>query len=147
HRALFLKRRQDMKPGQVAGWVLAIVAVGAVAAPLPLAAEDLEDKVERMEQELQELKRQLQEQKAAQEKAQQEQKAAQEKAQQEQKAAEEKAQREAREKVMATPQVEQATAEATPVPIYRKVLDRVRFGGYASMRFEHSNLDEIGNTF
>lgn len=49
-------------------------------------------------------------------------------------------------------QAEQKKAEAEPAkgerrPFYREALERVRVGGYGSIRFESNTLDEVGNTF
>src|SRR5262245_43697586 len=81
-------------------------------------AEDLPAKIERMERELEEMKRELQAQKAAQEKAQAEQKA----------------------------KDEAAKAEASK-PAYARLADRVQVGGYGSMRFEASDLENQKNSF
>jgi hypothetical protein len=40
-----------------------------------------------------------------------------------------------------------ATAKAEEKPSYRQVLDRVKLGGYGSMRYEASNLDQAHSTF
>jgi hypothetical protein len=116
---------------------VAIIAVAVcIAGPLQVGAQNLQDKIEHMEQELQELKRELESQKAAQQKAAEE-KAAQEKAAQE-KAAEEKSEQHA---------AESGRGETEETPLYRKILDRVRVGGYGSFRFEDSTVPQVGDTF
>lgn len=106
-----------------------LLALGMVVAPA--RAEDLAEKVRQMEVQLNELKRELEAQKAAQEKAQA---AEMEKAAQT-KAAEEQAAKEGR------------TAADVARRAYNEVADRVKIGGYGSMRFEASDLDKQKNSF
>lgn len=106
-----------------------LLAVAVVAGPA--RAEDLEEKVRQMQMQLDELKRELEAQKAAQEKTQA---AERERAAQE-KAAEEKAATESR-----------TTADVAR-GAYKEVTDRVKLGGYGSMRFEASDLDKQKNSF
>jgi len=98
-----------------------IVCVVSVAAePRGGRAEDLSEKIERMEQELQQLKRELRRQKDAQEELQAQQRA------------------------------KDAAAVPAPEPIsgaYRDALDRVKVGGYGSMRFEASDLKDQKHSF
>jgi len=104
-------------------WVrLALLFAGAAA--LPARAEDLSEKIQQMQQQLDEMKRQLQEQQEEQRKAQQ--KAEEEKENQAKKAAE---------------------GEGTASALYHELRDRVKVGGYGSMRFEASDLDEQKNSF
>jgi 7-keto-8-aminopelargonate synthetase-like enzyme len=102
--------------------------LAAVAAALsaPAHAEDLDDRIQRMEQELEDLKRELKEQKEA-----------------------PKAAPAASAPAVAAPS-EAASAiaeEEAGEPFYREVLNRVKVGGYGSFRFEHNSLDDIRNTF
>lgn len=107
---------------------------------LPVYAEDLAEKVRQMEIQLNELKRELEAQKAAQEKA-----AAAER----ERAAEEKA---AQQKAAEAQAAEAKTATGggvteTAKEAYKEVSDRVKLGGYGSMRFEASDLDRQKNSF
>jgi len=85
-------------------------------------AEDLSERIQRMEQELAEMKQELRRQKEAQERAQ--------------------AQQQAKDQAK-----EQAPASVTAASSLRELTDRVKVGGYGSFRFEHSSLDDVNNTF
>jgi hypothetical protein len=108
-----------------------MVAAAFVAATLvrPAWSEDLSDKIQRMEQELEEMKRELQAQKEAQQKAQAEQ-------QEKEKQAQEKER-----------QAKGAAAESGAGISYKDLLERVKVGGYGSMRFEASDLENQKNSF
>ena len=110
--------------------VVALFVVGILASAA--RADDLSDKIERMEQELNEMKRELQAQKEAQQKAAAEQ-------QEREKRAQEK---EAQEK-----QAREEAPKATAGADYHALLDRVKVGGYGSMRFEASDLEQQKNEF
>ena len=115
-----------MRPKTGGRVVVALLAAGLLARPA--RAEDLSDKIQRMEQELNEMKRELQAQKEAQ-----------------QKAAAEQAERDkqAQEKQAKEDTATQATAGAS----YRELLDRVKLGGYGSLRYEASDLAQQKNEF
>jgi hypothetical protein len=113
------------------------VALGAaLAVSVPAGADDLADRIERMERELQEMKRELQRQKAA----------------------------------APTPAAPAPTTAEAPPPapppvtatapadagkpalqdaerVIGAITDRVKIGGYGSMRYEASNIDEQHSTF
>ena len=100
----------------IARFTIACVAAGLLAAVPPVAAEELSDRIERMEHELQELKQQLTAEKAARQ-------------EQEQATAEEK-----------------KKEEKQPSGV-SELADRVKVGGYGSMRFEASDLADQKNSF
>lgn len=104
---------------RVTGIAMLLVTLMPLATPQRVAAEDLSDKVQRMERELEEMKQELKRQKEAQERAQ-----------------------------GAQPQ-KPATDETAPTAAggYRELLDRVKIGGYGSMRYEGSDLDEQKHSF
>ena len=116
-----------MKAQMVGTAVIAVFAAAVCGAPARAHAEDLAEKIQRMEQELQEMKGELQRQKAVQQKAEQE-KAEQDKAAAERAAA-------------------QAAAAPPSKAVAAELLERVKLGGYGSFRFEHSSLDDVKNTF
>jgi hypothetical protein len=95
-----------------------LAAIGVCGGVGRVRAEDLSEKIQRMEQELQQMKQELQRQKEAQERAQTQQQAK-----------------------------EQAAQPLTEASSLRELTDRVKVGGYGSFRFEHSNLDDVKNTF
>ncbi len=99
------------------------LALALLATPRRSRAQDLATKIEQMERELQEMKRELQRQKEVQEKAQTEQRANEEAAKKDE------------------------TAKASLTRAYQAVLDRVKVGGYGSMRYEGSDLDGQKNSF
>ncbi|HVN83491.1 MAG TPA: hypothetical protein VMW17_01465 [Candidatus Binatia bacterium] len=115
------------------GGPTAIVVTLVAASPVLGWAEDLNDRIERMEHELHELKQQLKDEQAARQKQQADAQAAEAaKAAQAAKAAE----------AAKTAEVEKSSESLT-----RELLDRVKVGGYGSFRFEGSTLDEVKNTF
>ena len=107
-----------MKQPLWTGIIMMLAAAGVLASPGGTRADDLADKIQRMEQELEQMKRDLQTQKDAQQKALEEQQAK-----------------------------EEAAAKEKPSPAYRELLDRVKVGGYGSMRFEASDLEDQKNSF
>src|SRR5512139_3285976 len=106
-----------MRGKQLAQTIAMLAAIAGFAAASGVKAEDLPEKIERMEQELQELKRELQQQKEAQQKAE------------------------------AERMKEQESAKAAESTALRELAERVKIGAYGSFRFEHSSLDEVKNTF
>ena len=106
-----------MRGKQLAQTMAMLAAIAGFAAASGVKAEDLPEKIERMEQELQELKRELQQQKEAQQKAE------------------------------AERTKEQESATAAESTALRELAERVKIGAYGSFRFEHSSLDEVKNTF
>jgi len=105
--------------------VVALLAVGVVGRAA--SAEDLSDKIQRMEQELEEMKRELQAQKEAQQKA--------------------AAEQQERDKQAQEKQAKEEVGKAAAGADYRALLDRVKVGGYGSMRFEASDLKEQKDQF
>jgi hypothetical protein len=111
-------------------WIGTALALGIVLiTTVPARGDNLQEKVERMERELQDMKRELQQQKASQ----QQQKAAQEKAAAEQRGKDEQA---------ATERSTKASGTTLGV-----LGDRVKIGGYGSMRYEGSDLEDQKHTF
>ncbi|MBI3783461.1 MAG: hypothetical protein HY270_08665 [Deltaproteobacteria bacterium] len=106
--------------------ITAALLVASVVAVRPALGETLPSKIERMEQELQEMKRQLQQQKEAQEKESVERRAAEQRVKDEQAAK------------------ETSRPAATTIS---DIADRVKIGGYGSMRYEGSDLKEQKHTF
>jgi hypothetical protein len=94
-------------------------------------ADDLRERVERMEQELRALKEELRKRDGGQAPA---------------PAAEAAPPSRAAESPPPEPHPTM-TAKAEEKPSYRQVLDRVKLGGYGSIRYEASNLDEARSTF
>lgn len=98
--------------------VMTILCAASIAAsPVRGHAEDLTEKIERMEHELQQMKRELQRQKDVQD------------------------------KLQASQRVKEAAAPASGGSAYRDLLDRVKVGGYGSMRFEASDLKDQKHSF
>ncbi|HUI24698.1 MAG TPA: hypothetical protein VL403_01340 [Candidatus Kryptonia bacterium] len=106
---------------------VACLVACALTPRLSARAEDLDDRIERMERELQELKQQLKDEQAARRKEKEE--AAQPKPPAETEAA------------------AKAAAEKPSEGLTRELLDRVKMGGYGSFRFEGSTLDQLHDTF
>lgn len=100
------------------GVTIMILAVGLSGALTRASAEDLTERVQQMEQELEQLKRELREQKASQDAAHAQ-----------------------------APASPAAATQASEPALARELLDRVKLGAYGSMRFEHSSLDDVKNTF
>jgi hypothetical protein len=94
-------------------------------------ADDLRERVERMEQELRALKEELKRRDAGQAPA---------------PAAEVPSPSRASDAPALEPRPT-STAKAEEKPSYREILDRVHLGGYGSFRYEASNLDEAHSTF
>lgn len=104
-----------MKPRAL---LLAIgVAMGASVPLNAVSAEDLEQKVERLESELQKVREEL------------------------------KAQPSDKPSAPPRPVTAEAEKDKQDTPFYRELMERVKLGAYGSMRFEHNSLDDIHNTF
>lgn len=107
-----------MKLRKLAGTLAVFAAIGGGGGFVGAHAENLPDKIQRMEQELEQMKQELQRQKEVQEKAQAEQRAK-----------------------------EQAAKPATEASSLRELTDRVKLGGYGSFRFEGSDLKDQKASF
>jgi hypothetical protein len=113
-----------MRPTTWGRVVVALLTAGTLTRSV--RAEDLSNKIERMEQELNEMKRELQAQKDAQQKA--------------------AAEQQERDKQAQEKQAKEDAGKAAGAD-YRTLLDRVKIGGYGSMRYEASDLKEQKNEF
>ncbi|MFQ5668686.1 MAG: hypothetical protein ACE5I7_19970 [Candidatus Binatia bacterium] len=98
---------------------IGMILAGAaiLACPGRVNAEGLRERIDRMEQELKQMKHELQRQK------------------------------EVQEKTVASQEAKEGAAPKRATGQYRELFDRVKVGGYGSFRFEHSDLDELKNTF
>jgi hypothetical protein len=114
-----------------------VVLLATMAVARPTYADDLADRIQQMEQQLQEMKRELQAQKEAQQKAAAEQQERDRRAQE----------KEAQEKEAQEKEAKEEAGKAVAGVDYRKLLDRVKVGGYGSTRFEASDLEQQKNQF
>ena len=116
--------------------IVACLVACALVSPI-VRAEGLDDRIERMEHELQELKQQLKEEQAARQKERDD--AARQKEKENAETAQPKA--------LGAEATNAAATEKPAETVARELLDRVKIGGYGSLRFEGSSLDQVHNSF